>query len=81
MRKTAIRREREKIATLIADQRQKLGWSQRELSRRLTWHEMTIHLIESNERGIDVAELVDIAKALGLDPVEMMRLATAEENS
>jgi hypothetical protein len=42
---------------------------------------MTIHLIESNERGIDVAELVDIAKALGLDPVEMMRLATAEENS
>ncbi len=74
-RKTQVRAERQRFADQVASRREKLGISQRELSRRLGWHEMTVHLIESCQRGVDITELVDLAKELGIDSVQLFELS------
>lgn len=52
--------------------------SQRALSEAVGVHPMTIHRFESGERLLDVLELVDIARALEIDPVTLFRLALGD---
>jgi transcriptional regulator with XRE-family HTH domain len=62
------------LVEAIAEKRGQLGLSQREMSRRLGLHEMTMFRIESEQRGIDVAELLDIAAILGVDPIDLLKI-------
>lgn len=55
--------------------RQERGVTQRELAKRLdTWQEW-VQRSESGERRLDVVEAVDIARALGVDIVDILRRA------
>ncbi|RYG22284.1 XRE family transcriptional regulator [bacterium] len=58
--------------------REEKGMSQRALSEAVGVHPMTIHRFESGERLLDVLELVDIARALEIDPVTLFRLALGD---
>lgn len=78
-RKTVARPERKRLAALLAIHRERLGLSQRELSRRVGFHYATLHRIETGQRGIDIAELVDLAAELKQDPIELLRLALSDE--
>lgn len=53
---------------MLAEERERAGLSQRQLSVRLGMHPMTIGKIERGERRIDLVEFIDICEALGLEP-------------
>ncbi len=58
--------EHDILRQLIAEWRTGAGLSQRELSARLQKSHNYIVKIEKGARGVEVVELVDIARALGL---------------
>ena len=62
----------------LASLRQKQGVSQRELSRRLGLHVMTVSKIESGFRNLTVPEFLDIARDLGADPSDVLRAALSD---
>ena len=70
-RKSLSRGEQDRIRAVIAEARSKAGISQRELSRRLRETPPYIWSIERGERTVDVVEFIDIAAALGQDPLEL----------
>jgi len=58
-------------ATLIAA-RKASRLSQHELARRLKTSQTVIARIEIGERRVDVVEFIDLARALRLDPREVL---------
>ncbi len=66
------------MVAVLASLRQKEGLSQRELSRRLGLHIMTVAKIESGFRNLSLTEFLDIAGELGADPSEVLRMASQE---
>jgi transcriptional regulator with XRE-family HTH domain len=70
--RTENRPEKEKIIGAVEAAREEAGLSQRELSRRLGLHEMTIMRFANGERMLDILEFVDIARALGRKPGEFL---------
>jgi transcriptional regulator with XRE-family HTH domain len=76
--RTVPREDLQRIVAHLAAKRQKLGLSQRELSRRLGMWEMAVHEIESGQRGLQVTEFIDMALILEEDPVRVLRLAMSD---
>jgi transcriptional regulator with XRE-family HTH domain len=70
--RTENRPEKERIIRAVEAAREEAGLSQRELSRRLGLHEMTIMRFANGERMLDILEFVDIARALGRKPGEFL---------
>ena len=60
------------LITRLKERRTKLGISQRELAERLGIHRQFVSRVELGERRLDVAEFVDYARALELDPVTLV---------
>jgi transcriptional regulator with XRE-family HTH domain len=69
-------RYRALIEQLIS-RRKELGLSQAKLAERIGNHQQFVGRFELGERRLDVIEFVDIAKALDLDPMELIRSLTA----
>jgi len=65
-------RYRALILFLVA-RRNELGLSQARLAERIGNHQQFVGRFETGERRLDVIEFADIAKALGLDPSEVLR--------
>lgn len=63
------------IINAISDARREVGISQRQLSERLREAINFIQRIESGERDVSVAEFIAIARAIGIDPCELLRRA------
>lgn len=63
------------IVAAIAEAREAAGLSQRQLASKLGEPSNWIQRIESLERRVDVAEFIAIARAVGADPVELLRRA------
>lgn len=59
----------------IASTRREAGLSQRELSEQLGEAINFIQRIESGERNVSVVEFLSIARAIGVDPCDMLRRA------
>ena len=60
------------IIEQLAAERQRLGLTQEELARRLGLHKQFISRVELGERRLDVVEFADFARALGLNPAELV---------
>jgi len=58
----------EKLQLLLRDLRKKQGVRQQELAERLGRPQSYVSKYEGGERNIDLVELIDVAKALDLDP-------------
>jgi transcriptional regulator with XRE-family HTH domain len=56
----------------IVETRKGLGITQRELARRLNKHPSFTNKIENLERRIDILEFVAVARALGVEPTDLM---------
>jgi len=65
------RRHRTLCATLVTA-RKAAGLSQHELAKRLKTSQTVIARIEIGERRIDVIEFIDLARALRIDPREVL---------
>ena len=65
------RTHRALCAALVAA-RKSAGLSQQELARRLKRSQSFVAKIEVGERRIDVVEFIEIARALGQEPAELL---------
>lgn len=61
------------LRAVLAAELEASGLSQRELSRRVAMKVSYVNKILMGSRTVDIVELVDIARALNLDPVELFR--------
>jgi transcriptional regulator with XRE-family HTH domain len=61
------------IMEAVADARRAAELSQRQLSERLGEAINYVQRIESGERGLQVSEFIEVARAIGIDPVELLR--------
>jgi transcriptional regulator with XRE-family HTH domain len=58
--------------------RKRLGVTQAELARRLERPQSYVSKSESGERRLDFVELVELAKALGLNPLDLIQKVLAD---
>ncbi len=49
------------------------GLSQQDLADRLFVSQSAVSKIENGDRKVDVLELIEISKAIGCDPVEILK--------
>lgn len=77
--RTVPRADLQRIVAHLAAKREKVGMSQRELSRRLGLWEMAVHEIESGQRGLQVTEFIDMCTILVEDPTIVLRRGLIEE--
>jgi transcriptional regulator with XRE-family HTH domain len=62
------------IAKLV-QARKDAGITQAELGRRLGQRQTWVSKVELGERRLDVAEWVEVCRAVGVDPFELMQAA------
>ncbi|WP_170516992.1 helix-turn-helix domain-containing protein [Ruegeria atlantica] len=65
------------LCQAIVGARKRSGLSQEQLAERLHCQQSLVARIESEERRIDVVELIVICRALGVDPEEILRVTEA----
>lgn len=53
--------------------RKKAGVTQEEVAERLNRHQSFVSKYENGERRVDLIEFLDIAEAIGFDPVVFIR--------
>lgn len=68
-------------AAAIAQARKKAGLTQRQLAARIRRPHSVIGMIESEQRQVNVPEFMDLAEALGEDPVELFARAYRQSRS
>ena len=60
------------LVAAIVEARTTAGMSQREFAAKLKQSNNFVWRIESGERRVDVLEFVDIARAAGVEPAELL---------
>lgn len=74
MPKSIHREAYKRLCALLISHRKEAGLSQYDLATRLNRPQSFVAKIEIGERRIDVLEFLDIARALGADPYEILRV-------
>jgi transcriptional regulator with XRE-family HTH domain len=65
------------LCQALVDARKSAGLGQDDLADRLKCHQSLVARIESGERRIDVVELVVLARAIGVDPFDVLAIVEA----
>ena len=71
----------EEFRLLLIDIRKRSGLTQAELAAKLSKPQSFVSKMERGERRIDVVELGDVARALGVDPMEVLRQFFSRETT
>lgn len=61
------------LVELLVAERKRQGVSQDEMAARLRHHQPYVSRYETGERRLDAVEFIDVARALGLEPAELVR--------
>ena len=61
-----------RLAELLIRHREEAGLTQAEVAKRLGRHQPFVSGIEAGQRRVDVVELLDLAEAIGIDPVVLL---------
>jgi transcriptional regulator with XRE-family HTH domain len=69
--------QHQKLRELLIAARKKAGLTQAEVAERLGRPQSFVAKYEGGERRLDVIEFVEVARAVGADPVKLMRLLQA----
>lgn len=72
MQRWLDREEYRRLGRALADARAKAGLSQYELADRMGVHQTLITKVEVGRRRLDVIEFLELMRALGLDPGEVL---------
>ncbi|UCI30750.1 helix-turn-helix domain-containing protein [Mesorhizobium sp. B4-1-4] len=67
-----------KMIELLVEVRKDAGITRIELGRRLGQRQTFVSKFELGEHRLDVAEFVTVARAIGADPLEIIRVAESE---
>ncbi len=70
---TKIEKQYERFRELITEARKSAGLTQVEVAARLKQHQSYVSKYESGVRRLDVVEYIQVAKAVGFDPAELIR--------
>jgi transcriptional regulator with XRE-family HTH domain len=62
----------DELLKTLKSARESVKLSQRDVARRLRFHPTVYGKIERGDRVIDVVEFVNVAKAMGIDPIELL---------
>lgn len=65
--------EHRALCALLVAARQKAGLNQTEVAERLGKPQSFVAKYEGGERRLDIIELVDVARAIGVDPLALLR--------
>lgn len=68
-----------KLRQLLIDARKAGGWTQDQIAERLGRHQSFVAKYEGGERRLDLIELIDVAKAIGRDPLAIVAEILREE--
>ncbi len=63
-----------RLVTALADARRAAKLRQVDLAERLGWQQAYVSRMETGERLLGVDEYVAVARAIGVDPVALLRL-------
>ncbi|MBR1208167.1 MULTISPECIES: helix-turn-helix transcriptional regulator [unclassified Bradyrhizobium] len=69
-----LRSPRQKaLIALLIEQRKQSGLTQAQLAKRLRRYQSFVATVESGQRRIDVIEFLDLADAIGFDPIDAIK--------
>jgi transcriptional regulator with XRE-family HTH domain len=71
--KSVFTAEYERFRLLLIDARKAAGLTQMELAHRLSRPQSFVSKFERGERRLDVVEFLEVARAIGIDPLEFLR--------
>lgn len=69
--------QHQKLRELLIAARKKANLTQAEVAERLGRPQSFVAKYEGGERRLDVIEFVEVARAIGVDPVKTLRLIAA----
>lgn len=75
---TKVEKQYERFRDLITEARKKAGLTQVEVAARLKQNQSYVSKYESGVRRLDVVEYIQVAKAVGFDPAELVRKLAKE---
>lgn len=61
------------VAAVLAKARENAGLTQRQLAARIRRPHSVIGMIESDQRQVTVPELITLAEAMDVDPVDLLK--------
>lgn len=73
IRKSVHSEEQQVLRELLIAARDKADLTQQKLARRLGTHQSFVAKYEGGERRLDVLEFIAIARAIGADPLRLLR--------
>jgi len=73
MPKTVTSPLQKKLAATLVELRKKAGLRQVDLAEKLGVYQSWVTHLESGQRRVDVVELIELGKAIGFDPAELVR--------
>lgn len=73
MRKSLYSSQESAFCALLIETRDKAGLTQADVAKRLKRPQSFVSKYEAGERRIDMIEFVTITRALGADPVQLLR--------
>jgi transcriptional regulator with XRE-family HTH domain len=76
IRKSVHSPEQQLLRELLVEARDKAGLTQQKLAKRLGKPQSFVAKYEGGERRLDVVEFIAIARAIGADPVRIVRVLT-----
>ena len=73
MTKSVFTAEYERFRLLLIEARKAAELTQMELAQRLSRPQSFVSKFERGERRLDVVEFLEVARAIGIDPLEFLR--------
>lgn len=73
MTKSVFSVDYDRFCSLLIDARVRSGLTQTELSERLSRPQSFVSKYERGERRLDVVEFIEVANAIGADPISLLR--------
>ena len=73
MKKTTYLAQRKRLLALLRETRTKAGFTQAELASRLHRDQTFVSKYETGERRLDILELRDVCRAIGIDFKQFIR--------
>jgi len=73
MPKTVTSPLQKRLAAMLVERRKAEGLRQVDLAKKLGVYQSWVTHLESGQRRVDVVELIELGKAIGFDPAELVK--------